>query len=273
MVKSWFRAAPPALLVVMFFLSNAVSGQPAPAATAAAKVRETAAGGPGPTWWLPEDVSLHGYQVDNLFYVILVVTGIIFVVVEALLVAFVWKYRARPGRKAVYLHGHKGLEITWTVATTIILFGIVFLTKKSWSAIKMSDPPAEARLVDLTAQQFTWKFSLPGTGEQYGKTSDIAPPERLIHVEEGKPVVFHMKSIDVIHSLYIPQMRIKQDIVPGSPWRVWFTPMKAGKYEIACAELCGAEHWSMRGVIHVDTPPEYQKWIQSELKYLTDKPK
>jgi len=214
-------------------------------------------------WWLPENVSTFGRDIDWLFHLIYYITGITFILVFATMLAFIVMYRDRPGRKARYTHGNTTLEIVWTVVPALILVILTLLSVPAWSRIKMSMPDTDFT-VQVTAKQFNWQVTYPGADGKFGTADDKMLLDEM-HVPVNKPIRVILKSQDVIHSFFVPQFRIKQDAVPGHEIRAWFDATKPGKYEWPCAELCGFGHSGMRGWIYVHTPEEYQKWAAENL--------
>ena len=214
------------------------------------------------SWWLPEDVSTYGKDIDFLFYLIYYITGAIFVLVAAAMIAFLVLYRHKEGRRATYTHGNTTLEIVWTIVPTLILVVLTFLSVPTWARIKIQMPPTDLT-VQVNAKQFNWIVTYPGPDGKFG-TEDDKTFDNEIHVPVGKPVKLILKSQDVIHSLYMPNLRFKQDAVPGREIPAWFDATKPGKYEIPCAELCGFGHSGMRGWLFVHTPEDYQKWVKQQ---------
>ena len=214
-------------------------------------------------WWLPENVSTFGRDIDWLFHLIYYITGITFILVFATMLVFIVMYRDRPGRKARYTHGNTTLEIVWTVVPALILVILTLLSVPAWSRIKMSMPDTDFT-VQVTAKQFNWQVIYPGADGKFGTADDKMLLDEM-HVPVNKPIRVILKSQDVIHSFFVPQFRIKQDAVPGHEIRAWFDATKPGKYEWPCAELCGFGHSGMRGWIYVHTPEEYQKWAAENL--------
>jgi len=206
-------------------------------------------------WWLPENVSTYGREIDWLFHLIYVITGITFILVAAAMIAFLIMYRDRPGRRARYTHGNTSLEIVWTIVPALILVVLTALSAPAWSKIKMSAPPTDF-VVDVTAKQFNWQVKHPNSDKVFLDEMHV-PVNKVVHV--------NLKSQDVIHSFFVPQFRMKQDAVPGRSILAWFEVTKPGKYEWPCAELCGFGHSGMRGWIYVHSPEDYKKWAAENL--------
>jgi cytochrome c oxidase subunit 2 len=216
------------------------------------------------SWWLPENVSTFGQDIDWLFHLIYVITGITFVLVTVTFLAFLWVYRDRPGRRARYTHGNTTLEIVWTVVPAAILVVLTFLSVPAWSRIKMTMPQTDF-VVEVLAKQFNFEVTYPGADGRFGTADDRRFSDEM-HVPIGRPIRVNLKAQDVIHSFFVPAFRLKQDAVPGREIPVWFEVTKPGKYELPCAELCGFGHSGMRGWVYAHTPEEYAKWAAENLR-------
>ena len=230
---------------------------------AAALVVFPAFAGALPFWLkLPEGVSSYSGRVDGLFYLILWITGIIFVVVEALLLFFLFRYRFREGRRALYTDGNNRVEVVWTIVPAVICVVIALLSRRSWEEIKQR-MPKDAMQVEITGEQFAWNIRYAGPDGKLDTADDVVTLNQL-HFPVGRPVVATLRSKDVIHSFFLPEFRVKQDAVPGMSTRIWFDSMRVGEFEIACAELCGLGHYRMKGFVKVETPEEFQKWLAEQ---------
>ena len=126
------------------------------------------------------------------------------------------------------------------------------------------NPPATDFEIKVTAKQFNWDVSYPGADGKLGTEDDIKF-DNDVHVPVNKIVRVHLASNDVIHSFFIPNMRFKQDAVPGRTILAWFEATKPGKYELPCAELCGFGHSGMKGWLHVHSVEDYKKWADEHL--------
>jgi len=210
--------------------------------------------------WLPEDISTFGPKIDQLFYLIYYITSATFVLVTALLLAFLVLYRHRDGRRATYTHGNSTLEIIWTIVPALILVMLAFMSKGQWDAIKKNAPPADVE-VSVTAKQFNWEVRYPGPDGKLG-TDDDYQEDNDLHVPVNKVVHILLHSKDVIHSFFVPVLRLKQDALPGREIVVWFEATKPGEYEIPCAELCGFGHSGMKGTLIVHDQAGYEKWLK-----------
>jgi len=216
------------------------------------------------SWMLPPGASTFVGDIDWLYYLILVVTGIAFVVVEVALVVFCFRYRARPARKAIYVHGSTRAEVIWTGVTAVVVVIIGLLSAPAWNKIKGREGvPPNAMEIGISAKQFEWNVTYPGADGKLG-TSDDYTVRGQLHVPVNRPTVATLTSLDAIHSFFVPAFRIKQDAVPGMHIRVWFQPTKVGEYELGCAELCGLGHYRMRAIVTVHTQQDYDRWVAQQ---------
>ncbi len=235
-------------------------------------------------WWLPPLASAQGRSIDRLFFATFVIISAAFVLVQGLLALFVWQYRDR-GQRASYWHENRALELTYTIIPAIVMTGLTLTAAGLWSRIH-SAPPAQALVVEVRGEQFGWKARYPGPDGTFGRIDvshynarenpwaldpadpagkddivlDVSARDEL-HLVVNRPVDVHIRAKDVLHSFFVPAFRIKQDAVPGMVTSIWFTPTKTGRYEIACAELCGPLHYIMRGKIVVQTQQEFDAWL------------
>lgn len=234
-------------------------------------------------WWLLPVASLHGVEVDRLFYTTLVVTGIVFVVVHLLLGLFVWRYAARGSERAAYWHDNRTLELTYTLVPAAVLVTLISMGATVWSKVHSPIPP-NALPVEVRAEQFGWLFRYPGQDGTFGRVGanlinirdnpmgiDLTDPAgkddvvvRELHLVANRPVHIRLRSKDVIHSFFVPAFRVKQDAVPGMIINFWFQPTREGEYEIACAELCGVGHYIMRGKVKVESQQAFDTWLASQ---------
>jgi cytochrome c oxidase subunit II len=213
--------------------------------------------------WLPEDVSTYGHEIDSLFYLIYYITAATFILVTVVMIVFLVKYREQPGRRAVYSHGNTTLEIIWTIVPAAILIVLSFMSVNTWAKIKRVVPPTDFE-IHVTAKQFNWEILYPGPDGKL-KTQDDVKFDNDVHVPVNKVVRVHLTASDVIHSFFIPNLRFKQDAVPGRTLLAWFEATKPGKYELPCAELCGFGHSGMKGWLYVHSAEDYQKWAAENL--------
>jgi len=222
-----------------------------------------AAAGALPFWMkLPPGESSYADEIDSIFRLILWITGIIFIVVELLLIYFVIRYRHREGRRAHYTHGNNRLEVVWTIFPAVICVVLALLSRRVWAEIKQR-MPEDAMQIEVTAEQFAWNIRYPGPDGKLNTPDDIVTLNQL-HFPVGQKVVVSLHSKDVIHSFFLPEFRVKQDAVPGMTTKVWFDAAHVGHWEIACAELCGLGHYRMKGFLTADSPEDFQKWLAEQ---------
>ncbi len=211
----------------------------------------------------PENISKYAQGVDNLYTLIFWITFVVLVLVFATLIAFLILYRHREGRRAEYIEGSTKLEIIWTTATTVIVFGLAMLSFPQWNQLKGTPENADY-VVQVQGEQFNWFMIYPGPDNEFG-TDDDLKIENELYVPIDKDIQIELTSIDVIHSFFIPNLRLKQDALPNRVLRnIMFNAQKPGRYEIPCAELCGFGHAEMRGYLIVKTQEEYDAWVQEQ---------
>ncbi|MBI4598283.1 MAG: cytochrome c oxidase subunit II [Candidatus Omnitrophica bacterium] len=211
--------------------------------------------------WLPDAVTTTAPAIDQLFYVVLWLTGIVFVLVQATLVAFLIRYRRRPGKPAYYTHGNLLIEAVWTAIPAAIMVWLAMHSQRVWAQVRGAPPPPDLQ-VEVTGEQFAWNVRYPGADEQFNTADDVLTINQL-HIPLGRTVLFHLKSKDVIHSFFVPQFRMKQDAVPGITTRMWVSATRPGQYEIVCAELCGLGHYRMRGFLTIEPLEAFQTWLKT----------
>ncbi|WP_233219266.1 cytochrome c oxidase subunit II [Adhaeribacter arboris] len=246
--------------------------------------------------------SVHGVWIDDMFWLTMVVIGIVFVITQILLFYYSYRYQYKEEKRAYFFPHNNKLEIIWTMIPAVVMALLVFKGWKTWT--KITDPaPKEAMVVEIVGKQFNWIARYPGTDNALGNVrtnlidatnelgidfsdqrsvDDILPSE--IHIPKGRPILFKIRSRDVIHSFYLPHFRAQMHAVPGMPTKFWFVPTKTTadmatetgnpdfKYELVCNQICGANHFAMRAVVIVDEPEEFQKWMSTQKAFVADKP-
>lgn len=209
--------------------------------------------------WLPQSISSIGQEIDFFFEVIYYITITVFILVTATLVSILVKYRAKNVRRAHYSIGSLKLEILWTTVTFLALSILALASKPLWSKIKQTIPPS-ANVIEVTGKQFNWEIRYPGPDNMFG-TQDDYQIDNNLYVPVNQVVRVILKSKDVIHSFFVPNLRLKQDAIPGREIIAWFEAEKTGEYEIPCAELCGFGHSGMLGRLFVLSEKNYQDWL------------
>lgn len=207
----------------------------------------------GRSFWMPQQASTVSGEVDNLFYFILWICVIFFLIIAVAMVAFVIKYRHRPGheRAESSVTHSTALELTWTVIPTILVLMIFYFGFRGY--MDMTVAPRDSYEIGVLGQTWSWSFTYPN-GYTHGKE---------LHIPKGVPIRCVLTSQDVIHSLYLPHQRVKKDAVPGRYNRFWFTATEAGEFPIYCAEYCGTSHSEMLGklIVH-ETVQDFNDWLE-----------
>ena len=208
--------------------------------------------------WFPTKASLQAGNVHTLYTVLLVSTVPIFVLVMTVVTFSVFKFRMRPGdeeKDGPPIHGNTRLEVVWTVLPAALILGLVAY---AYTVLHSNEKhrPGEM-VVNVTARQFTFQFSYPGLD---GKT--IVSPS--LYLPNNKPVVFKIRSLDVVHSFFVPEFSEKIDAVPGIVTTLRVKPQRLGTYPAECTELCGAGHSLMRETVHVVSQSKFDSWAKSQ---------
>jgi cytochrome c oxidase subunit 2 len=247
---------------------------------------------------LPEASTKHGKGIDILYYTTLIITGIVFVVMQTLIFTFAYKNRYKEGKTALYYPDNHKLELLWTVIPAIGLAFMIIPGLKFWYDINHPDYSKEKPItIEVVGEQFQWRLRFPGNDGKLGKHAfklisdtnpvgidstdlaskdDFVPAQKEIHIPVNKPVLLQIRSKDVLHGVYIPHFRVNMYAVPGMPTQFAFTPevttdemrAKLGNsnfnYEMLCSQLCGSAHYNMRMVIVVESEEKYKKWLASQ---------
>ncbi len=247
--------------------------------------------------------SEHGVITDHLFWLTMVVCVAAFSVIFVAMFWFTFRYQYKEGRKASFLVDNHILELIWTGIPAVVMALLIFKGLETWNAI--TDPASkDAEVIELVAKQFDWSARYPGKDKQLGKfdfrlidasnefglnladdpnTYDDFKSQTL-HLPKGKEVLIKIRAKDVLHSLYLPHFRVKMDAVPGMSTHFKFIPTKSTadmrtetgnpnfNYELACAEICGKGHFSMKFNVIVDEPADYEKWKSEQESWLKQNP-
>jgi len=214
--------------------------------------------------WLPDNFSTLGKEIDHLWQMIFWMVTIVFFLTEGALIYFVVRFRERPGQKAAYIRESNALEVVWSVIPALVLVFLALYQWNTWAEAKLRPPEsADTVKVQILAQQFEWNVRYAGPDGAFATDDDLTMKNQL-YIPEGKPILIQIRALDVIHSFFLPNFRVKQDAVPGTTVQVWFDANKTGKYEIACSEICGLGHYRMRALLHVYTNDEFESWLQEK---------
>jgi cytochrome c oxidase subunit II len=205
--------------------------------------------------WLPELGSEEGGRIDDVYWLTTIICLAIFALVAAASIYAVIKFRAKSDdddEDGKPIHGHTGLEAFWTavpaaLVTVIAIYSGIVL-------VKNEELPANHRTIEVTAQQFAWSFTYPELGVTTG----------VLRVPVGEKLLLEMEAEDVIHSFWVPEWRVKQDVVPGTVQRYIVTPTKLGTFPLICTELCGLGHSTMRARVEVLSKADFAAWEQEQ---------
>src|SRR5437588_591899 len=207
--------------------------------------------------WFPTKGSVQAGNVRTLYDVLLIASVPIFVLVETVVLFSVWKFRMRPGQElqdGPPIHGNTRLEVVWTAVPAILIVGLVTY---AYTVLRSNEDSKKGEMtVNVTERQFAFEFSY----QNGGKT--VVSPQ--LYLAKGQPVQFKLRSLDVIHSFFVPQFSEKLDAVPGITTTLRVTPTKTGTFPAECTELCGAGHALMRATVNVVSPQQLQSWLQSQ---------
>jgi cytochrome c oxidase subunit 2 len=204
------------------------------------------------SFWLPTQASTGAAQTDLVFYFIYWVSVFFFILIVALMVYFVIRYRRRregelPANQVTH---NTTLEITWSAIPLVLVVIMFYLGFRGF--IDLARPPRDSLDIRVEASKWAWWFNYPnGHGDNE------------LHVPVDQPVRLTLESRDVIHSLYIPAFRIKKDAVPGRYNSVWFEAKAPGDYLLLCAEYCGTQHSDMYAKVVVHEPGKYEQWLEN----------
>ncbi|TCZ65461.1 cytochrome c oxidase subunit II [Roseicella aquatilis] len=234
-----------------------------------------------PWWWTP--IASNWHYIDTTLIITFWITGIAFVAVVGFLAWCVYRYRHRPGQKAHYEPENKRLELWLTAATALGVAAMLAPGLFVWS--QFVTVPRDATEIEVVGRQWQWSYRLPGKDGRLGTSDvrlisdgnplglnpddpaghdDVVVENDDLHLPVGRPVKVLLRAVDVLHDFYVPEFRAKMDMIPGSVTYFWFTPIRTGRFEALCAELCGTGHPMMRGGVQVQTEAEYQAWLQGQ---------
>lgn len=250
----------------------------------------------------PPIASVHGHQMERMFWITMAVIGVAFAITQALLFIYSYKYQHKEGRRAYFFAHDNKIEIIWTIIPAIVMAALIFAGWKAWTRIT-GPAPKDSVVVEVMGKQFNWLVRYPGRDLKLGVVNyrlidavnefgfDLSDKSALddfttneIHVPKGVPVLIKIRSRDVLHAVYMPHFRVQMYAVPGMPTRFWFTPTtstdemraKLGNpnfnYELACNQVCGGSHFAMKATVIVDEPDDYQNWYATQQSFSQKNP-
>ena len=239
-------------------------------------------------WWLPQAISQHALSFDGQFARTLIVALVIFGAAQYALVAVAWRYRANSNGKArTQMPGDTRHELIWTSATALVFLGLLLMGSRTWAEVQFTAAPVDSEVIEVLAKQFAWSFRYPGPDGRFGRTSirliddaagnpfGLDPQDSnsrddivaaVLRVPAGRPVKLTLTSLDVIHSFFVRELRLKQDVVPGMQIPFHFRADVPGTYEVPCAELCGLGHSQMRTTVLVMPAVDYDRWKREQTR-------
>ena len=210
--------------------------------------------------WFPTDASKQASNTRTLYDVLLIASVPIFVLVETVVLYSVWKFRMKPGEElkdGPPIHGNTRLEVVWTALPAVLLISLVTY---AYITLRQNEASQKGEMtINVTERQFAFEFSYPINGSE---TNQVVSPD--LYLAKGQPVVFKIRSLDVIHSFFVPNFSEKIDAVPGITTSLRVTPTRIGTYPVECTELCGAGHSLMRTAAYVVTPAKFQAWLRAQ---------
>jgi cytochrome c oxidase subunit 2 len=232
------------------------------------------------TWWFPPPINQHGLDYDAQFMRTLIVVGVIFFLAQFVLGWAIFRFRNDGGR-AHHSHGNNKLETLWTSATALVFLSLVLMGTRIWASVHFDEAPPDSIQIEVMAKQFVFNFRYPGPDNKFGRTElrlindangdpfgmdpndpagkdDFSSPSLKVPV--GKSIKLIMHSRDVIHNFFVPELRLKQDIVPGMEIPLHFQADKIGVYEVPCSELCGLGHFQMHTTMQVMSETDFEQW-------------
>lgn len=247
--------------------------------------------------------SEHGILTDEEFWVTMAVIVVAFTVISIVMFIFIYKYQYREGQKAKFFPDNHYLELAWTIVPAIVLAILIFTGLSTWNEIT-APASKEAEVIEVIGQQFAWTARYPGKDNELGKVNyklidnvgnefglDLSDNKTFddfkaleLHLPAGKEILLKIRAKDVLHSVFLPHFRVKMDAVPGMPTHFKFTVTKttqemrdelgnqAFNYEMACTEICGRGHFSMRFPVVVHSLEEFERWKLSQETWLKQNP-
>jgi len=230
-------------------------------------------------WWFPRDpvtmstmaYSTLGRKIDDLFYLILVIVSVTFVGTNAALGYALWRGATiQKNEKVWFSHGSHSLEVIWTIVPSAVLLFIALIQMDVWASYRIKgfvkdshgQPKNIVAIAEVTARQFEWRIRYPARGKLLKPTpqpDDIYSVNEL-HVPTGDLVSITLRTDDVQHAFFVPELRVKQDAVPGKLIPVWFDATEPLTYEMLCAELCGWGHYKMKAKLVAQSAVDFEAW-------------
>ena len=245
--------------------------------------------------WRRLVASEEGKGIDLTITYLLVVSGLLVVAGHVILIRFIWK--SASGGVVAYGRPSKRAEWLWSIVPVLLLLavseaGVLVVSGPVWESL-YAEEPSNPVIVEVAGKQFEWYIHYPGADGKFGAVdlrrvnetdnllglgvdelgfvtdpdaNDDVVKRGQLYLPVGRPVVIRLRTFDVLHSFFVPEFRVKQDLLPGYPTRIKFTPTREGVFDLACAELCGLGHYTMKGEVHVVKPEEFEAWLKAQPK-------
>ena len=230
--------------------------------------------------WRSTPIASNWHEMDDTLAITFVITAVFFVAINLLVAYTVYRFRHRAGHRADYQPENARLERWLIIATSLAIIGL--LAPGLFVYAKYVNAPAEALQMEVLGQQWQWRYRFPGASGKLGRSDtslvsgtnpfglDPRDPDahdnvlvnnNEVHLPIDRPVKVILRSHDVLHDFYVPQFRARMNMVPGMITSFWFTPTRAGRFEVLCAQLCGVGHFNMRGIVVVEEAAQFQAWL------------
>ena len=236
-------------------------------------------------WWFPRPISTVAPAIDAQFTATFIVCGILFALAQLILAYFIWRYRdGRRRARVTFSRGNTVLEGAWAAAITVLFLGLGWTSYRLWVRFPFQGPQPGALQVEVWGEQFAWYFRYPGPDGQFGpihtdqmndgmgnylgldRLHDPASRDDIVTatlaLPVNRPVELILRSKDMVHSFFVRELRLKQDLEPGKAIAIHFTATRTGRYKIICSELCGLGHYRMQADLVVMTSPDFRAWLQ-----------
>jgi cytochrome c oxidase subunit II len=233
--------------------------------------------------WRPPQIASNWGFIDDTLALTFIVTTTGFVAVLLFMSYCLYRFRHQSGRRSTYEPENRRLELLLGAITTVAVILLLAPGLFVWG--RFITPPEDAMEVEAVGAQWSWSFRLPGADKKFGATDvrlidaknalgvspadpkgrdDLIVTNGELHLPEGRPVKVLLRSIDVLHDFYVPQLRAKMDLVPGMETYFWFTPTRTGQFEILCVAYCGVGHPQMRGTLIIESDSDYRHWLAAQ---------
>lgn len=235
-------------------------------------------------WWFPTPISTLAPAIDRQFTLTFIVCGFLFALAQLTLGFFAWRYRdRRRNAQVTFSRGCRGIEIAWAVAVALLFLGLGWRGYHIWALAPFQGPAPGALRVEVWGEQFAWYFRYPGPDGRFGpihpgrmddsmgnylgldRQRDLTSRDDIVTttlaIPVNRPVELILRSKDVVHSFFVRELRLKQDLVPGMKIPIHFKANRTGRYVIVCSELCGLGHYKMHADLKVMTAQDFQAWL------------